>query len=118
MENAEDGDLHTPRLAMVKSGGRLAEPVIGRWLRQLLEALDYIHNRGVVHREVKTSNVFLKDSWCTALLGDFGISEVLACPTFAKACAGTPAYMSPEAVRNERYGTAVDVWAVGVILYE
>jgi len=118
MEYAEDGDLHTPRRAMLRQGEHLQEVLIGRWLKQILEALSYLHSRGVVHRDLKTSNVFLKDSWATALLGDFGISAVLARSTFTKTCAGTPAYMSPEAVRSERYGMAVDVWAVGIILYE
>jgi NIMA (never in mitosis gene a)-related kinase len=118
MEYAEDGDLHAPRLAMRKQSGCLAEVVIGRWLRQILDALAYLHGKGVVHRDLKTSNVFLKDSWSTALIGDFGISTVLARSTFAKNCAGTPAYMSPEAVRSERFNTAVDIWSVGIILYE
>jgi len=118
MEYAEDGDLHTPRLAMVHSGRHIQEAVLARWLNQLLQALAYIHNLGIVHRDLKTSNVFLKDSWRSVLLGDFGISAVLARTTFTKTCAGTPAYMSPEAVRSERYTTAVDIWAVGVILYE
>lgn len=118
MEYAEDGDLHTPRRAMQRQSERLPEALIGRWLRQTLEALAYLHGRGVAHRDLKTSNIFLKDSWATALLGDFGISTVLARSTFSKTCAGTPAYMSPEAVRSERYGTPVDIWAVGIILYE
>lgn len=117
MEFAEDGDLHTPRLAMEQAGRRIPECLLARWLNQLLQALAYIHSQGIVHRDLKTSNVFLKDSWCCVVLGDFGISSVLARTTFSKT-AGTPAYMSPEAVRSEPYDTAVDIWAVGVILYE
>lgn len=118
MEHAEDGDLHTPRRAAQRQGQPLEEALLARWMRQVLEAISYIQSRGIVHRDLKTSNVFLKDSWATALVGDFGISSVLAQSTFDKRCAGTPSYMSPEAVRSERYGKPVDIWAVGIILYE
>merc|ERR550514_1695007 len=84
----------------------------------MCEGLAYIHSKHVVHRDLKTANVFLKDKWRTSLIGDFGISTVLESTAFASTCVGTPAYMSPELVRNERHSTAVDLWAVGVILYE
>eukprot|EP00927_Polykrikos_kofoidii_P061613 TRINITY_DN56446_c0_g1_i1.p1 TRINITY_DN56446_c0_g1~~TRINITY_DN56446_c0_g1_i1.p1 ORF type:complete len:459 (-),score=77.81 TRINITY_DN56446_c0_g1_i1:75-1451(-) len=118
MEHADDGDLHGPRQAMVDIGAHFEEGLILRWLRQMLSALSYIHSRGVVHRDLKTSNVFLTESWTRILVGDFGISSILASTRFSKASAGTPAYMAPETVRAERYCTAVDMWAVGIILYE
>lgn len=118
MEYAEDGDLRAPRQAMMHTGGRLPEVLVMRWLGQLLQALRYIHSRHVIHRDLKSSNVFLKDQWCTCLLGDFGISTVLDSTNFADSSVGTPAYMAPELVRNERYTSAVDLWATGVIVYE
>jgi len=118
MDHAEDGDLGVPRLAMERSGQYLQEGLVKRWLRQMLEGLAYMHNQNVVHRDLKASNVFLKDIWRTALLGDFGISTVLTSRVFANSCVGTPAYMAPETFRNEQCSTAVDMWGLGVILYE
>merc|ERR1719160_816082 len=84
----------------------------------MLEGLCYVHGRNVVHRDLKASNVFLKDRWRTCLIGDFGISRVLESTAFASTCVGTPAYMSPELMRAERYDYHVDMWALGCVCYE
>lgn len=118
MEHADDGDLRTPRYAAQRAETHLEEILLKRWLRQMLEGLVYIHGQNVVHRDLKASNVFLHSAWRTALLGDFGISTVLSTSCFSKSCVGTPAYMSPEVIRNDRCTTAVDMWGIGVILYE
>jgi len=119
MEYAEDGDLRAPHSAAVNSGSRIHEVVIKRWLRQMLEGLAHIHGNSIIHRDLKAMNVFLKGGWRTCLVGDFGISTVLKSVSDAvTGCVGTPAYMSPELVWNERYSIAVDLWALGVILYE
>jgi len=118
MEHAEDGDLRAPKQAVEMKRSHLEEGLIKRWLRQMLEGLAYIHRQKVVHRDLKASNVFLRDIWRTAQLGDFGISTVLSTHAFNDSCVGTPAYMSPETVRNDRCDFAVDMWGIGVILYE
>merc|ERR1719162_1189758 len=51
-------------------------------------------------------------------IGDFGISKVLESTDFAQSCVGTPAYMSPELMRNERYDYHVDMWALGCVCFE
>eukprot|EP00928_Gymnodinium_smaydae_P029859 TRINITY_DN22370_c0_g1_i3.p1 TRINITY_DN22370_c0_g1~~TRINITY_DN22370_c0_g1_i3.p1 ORF type:complete len:624 (+),score=150.37 TRINITY_DN22370_c0_g1_i3:153-2024(+) len=119
MEYAEGGDLRAPMEAASRQGVALDEVVVKLWLRQMLQALDFIHGRSIVHRDLKAMNVFLKDNWRRCLLADFGISTVLSGATpEASGCAGTPAYMSPELVWNARYSTCVDLWALGIILYE
>merc|ERR1740121_2245141 len=118
MEHAEDGDLRAPKQAMETRSGRLDEGLVKRWLRQMLEGLAYMHAQQVVHRDLKASNVFLRDIWRTAQLGYFGISTVLSTSAFNDTCVGTPAYMSPATVRNEPCSLAVDLWGIGVILYE
>ena len=54
----------------------------------------------------------------TVKIGDFGISRVLESTQFCSSTVGTPAYMSPELVTNQPYTTKVDMWALGVIVYE
>ncbi len=87
---------------------------------QLAEALDYAHAQGLVHRDVKPSNV-LVDERGNCLLSDFGISKLLAGAekfTTTGGVVGTPAYMSPEQGRGETLDGRSDVYALGVIVYE
>jgi serine/threonine protein kinase len=96
----------------------LPEPVILSWMGQTLAGLSHLHGQGVVHRDLKSSNIFLCEQRRRIRIGDFGISRVLESTAFASSCVGTPAYMSPELMRNERYDCHVDMWALGCISYE
>ena len=81
-------------------------------------ALAYVHGRKVIHRDIKTQNVFLTSS-NTVKVGDFGISKVLESTTQkAMTVVGTPYYMAPEACLSEPYTSKSDVWALGCIVYE
>lgn len=80
-------------------------------------ALHFVHKREILHRDLKTQNIFIKDGQLK--LGDFGISKVLGGPvSFAQTVIGTPYYMSPELVKNRPYDYKSDVWALGCVLYE
>ena len=87
---------------------------------QLTLALQYIHERhSLIHRDLKTQNVFLMSDGQTLKLGDFGVSRVLDSPTdLARTCVGTPFYMCPELMRKQRYSNKADIWALGCVLYE
>jgi serine/threonine-protein kinase len=89
----------------------------------LLDALAHAHARGVVHRDVKPANVLMaqdeRPGPGTAKLTDFGIARTAASDlTRLGTMAGTPAYMSPEALRGEEVDARTDLWGVGVVLYE
>ena len=85
---------------------------------QICMALEYVHRRKVIHRDIKTQNVFLTSS-NTVKVGDFGISKVLESSTqVAMTVVGTPYYMAPEACLSEPYTSKSDIWALGVIVYE
>ena len=85
-------------------------------------ALDYAHQHGVLHRDVKPENMFLTDDGCQLKVGDFGTARVLAgsttMATQAGEVVGTPAYMSPEQATGSRVTPATDVYALGMTLYE
>jgi serine/threonine-protein kinase len=91
-----------------------------RILRPIAEALDYAHQQGVVHRDVKPANIYF-DEKGNAYLGDFGVVQLIeATRSFTgSAIIGTPAYMSPEQVKGGRkIDGRSDVYALGIVLYE
>lgn len=77
----------------------------------------YLHDKKILHRDLKTSNIFFKNG--NIRLGDFGIAKVLdGTRDFANTCIGTPYYMSPELFKNKPYSYKSDVWALGCVIYE
>jgi serine/threonine-protein kinase len=88
---------------------------------QILEGLAHAHERGIVHRDVKPSNVLLADGVeLSVRLLDFGLALVTEEETLTAAgdVPGTLAYISPERLRGKAAGPATDVWSVGVLLWE
>ncbi len=117
-EYAESGTLasriaeHAERRAHFSSGEVLL------WLSQLASALQLVHECRVLHRDLKSANVFLTANG-DAKLGDFGLSRRMSTVSnVAETVCGTPYAMSPEEVHGEPYGCEADVWALGVVLYE
>ena len=124
MEFADDGDLSELIGRRKACNQPLEEDLVLRYLVQVTQALIYIHSRGILHRDVKTANVFLNKSGIIKL-GDFGIARILEdrgeASISARTCrtpVGTPLYMSPELCLGERYGPKSDIWALGCVLYE
>jgi serine/threonine-protein kinase len=110
------------------AGKSLREHLLAGWrpdlaslpsvLEQLLEALDYSHGRGVVHRDVKPGNVLISDMGI-AKISDFGIARVqLSHLTQAGEVLGTPYYMAPEQYEGRDIDERTDIYAAGVIVYE
>eukprot|EP00639_Heterosigma_akashiwo_P037007 CAMPEP_0194745858 /NCGR_PEP_ID=MMETSP0296-20130528/101630_1 /TAXON_ID=39354 /ORGANISM="Heterosigma akashiwo, Strain CCMP2393" /LENGTH=314 /DNA_ID=CAMNT_0039658109 /DNA_START=196 /DNA_END=1136 /DNA_ORIENTATION=+ len=93
------------------------EPRLWRYLAQVLEALKVLHERGIVHRDVKAANCFLGEG-DTVKLGDMNISKRMKDGALLQTQTGTPYYMSPEIWANQPYGPPSDIWSLGVLLYE
>jgi serine/threonine-protein kinase len=85
----------------------------------ILDALDYAHNRGVVHRDVKPDNIIL-DEWDRAYLMDFGIAKLDddIAKTAAGHMFGSPAYLSPEQAKGETLDGRSDIYSLGLTLYQ
>jgi len=91
----------------------------GKLLDQVAAALDYAHRQGIVHRDVKPSNILLDDDG-NALLGDFGLARSYEATVSltGSALIGTPAYIAPELVRGEKADARCDQYSLGVILFQ
>eukprot|EP01012_Entosiphon_sulcatum_P066273 TRINITY_DN95428_c0_g1_i1.p1 TRINITY_DN95428_c0_g1~~TRINITY_DN95428_c0_g1_i1.p1 ORF type:complete len:497 (+),score=67.15 TRINITY_DN95428_c0_g1_i1:119-1609(+) len=116
MEHAEGGDLSNK--VKLQYGRHFSEEQILDWFIQICLAVQFCHQKRVLHRDIKTQNIFLTNNGVIRV-GDFGISRVLK-NSFENAhtFVGTPYYLSPELVQEKPYNTASDCWAVGVVLYE
>jgi len=117
MEYCDGGDLHS--LLRKRKGSYLAEDVILDLFVQMCLALKHIHDRKIVHRDLKTENIFLLARSGVVKVGDFGIAKVLeGTHAFARTRVGTPLYMSPEILLDQGYNQATDLWSLGCILFE
>ena len=118
MQYCDGGDLEQRLAACKKEHSFVDEQQLLDWFVQMSLALQYLHDRRILHRDLKTANVFLTRAGIVKL-GDFGVSRVLsATAELAKTFVGTPYYLSPELLSNVPYGPASDVWALGCIFYE
>jgi serine/threonine-protein kinase len=107
-------------LAEVVQGGRLDPVRTVEVLRDVADALDHAHRKGVIHRDVKPQNVLLDDAG-RAYLADFGIARMLESSSHITATGmiqGTPAYMAPEQAEGKTLGPACDIYALGVMAYQ
>ncbi len=94
-------------------------PEIAAMLRQLAGALDYAHNRGVIHRDLKPGNIMF-DNQGDAFLVDFGIAKLLKATTSLTGTGmgvGTPSFMPPEQWRSEELTAAADQYALAIVVY-
>ncbi|XP_029370686.1 serine/threonine-protein kinase DCLK3 [Echeneis naucrates] len=114
MELVSGGDL----FEAISERGKFPEADAGLMVSDMSEALNYIHCKSIVHRDLKPENLLVEHvaaDICRLKLGDFGLAMVVTEPVFT--ICGTPTYVAPEILCETGYGVAVDVWALGVILY-
>ncbi|KGL88799.1 Serine/threonine-protein kinase Nek11, partial [Charadrius vociferus] len=116
-EYCEGGDLDFKIQEYKESGKIFTQRQIIDWFIQLLLGVNYMHERQILHRDLKAKNIFLKNNLLK--IGDFGVSRLLmgSCD-LATTFTGTPYYMSPEALKHQGYNTKSDIWSLGCILYE
>ncbi|ESO08953.1 hypothetical protein HELRODRAFT_150398, partial [Helobdella robusta] len=116
MDYCEGGDLHNKIVA--QKGVLFSQNQILDWFIQLCLAVKHIHDQKILHRDIKSQNIFLTKQGVIKL-GDFGIAKLLnSTSELARTCIGTPYYLSPEIVENKPYNNKSDIWSMGCVLYE
>nr|XP_027323118.1 serine/threonine-protein kinase Nek4 isoform X3 [Anas platyrhynchos] len=112
----EGGDLY--HKLKEQKGKLLPESQVVEWFVQIAMALQYLHEQHILHRDLKTQNIFLTRTNIIKV-GDLGIARVLENQyDMASTLIGTPYYMSPELFSNKPYNCKSDVWALGCCVYE
>ena len=115
MDYVDGGDLQN---YLKQTKKYLKEDQILDLFTQIWLAIKHVHDRKILHRDLKSQNIFMTQSNFVKL-GDFGIARVLShTKSSAKTVVGTPYYLSPEIIENKPYSFASDIWSLGVLLYE
>ena len=119
MEYIEGTNLHERLVALEREGKRLPIKQVGSIINDIAGALDYAHTQGMLHRDVKPSNILL-DAAGKAYLTDFGIARILNDHklTATGTMLGTPAYMSPEQGRGDELTEESDIYSLGIVAFE
>lgn len=102
----------------IKTEGHLDEEETRCLVSQLVEGLTFLHNKGILHRDLKLGNLLLSEDRTQLKIADFGLAVQLN--NFEEeryTLCGTPNYLSPEIVTHKPYGLAADLWALGCIIY-
>ena len=124
MDYADNGDLQSKikeKHKLKPKSGMLdyfSEDQVLNWFTQICLAIKHCHDRKILHRDLKSQNIFLTKRNIVKL-GDFGIARVLSnTRSKAKTVVGTPYYLSPEIIESQPYSFKSDIWSLGVLLYE
>lgn len=117
MEYASQGDLYQILKDQRLRKKYLCERDLWSFAYQLLLAVDYIHQRDVIHRDIKCLNIFLSENK-KVKLGDMGVSKVQKYGMCLQGTrVGTPLYLAPELVKANPYDHKIDIWAIGCAIY-
>eukprot|EP00105_Crassostrea_gigas_P014524 XP_011431212.1 PREDICTED: uncharacterized protein LOC105330955 isoform X3 [Crassostrea gigas] len=118
IEYADGGTLAQKLAAMATKDKNIEEKEVLQIFQQIVAAIRHIHELNILHRDLKTANIFLTKEGVVKV-GDFGISKMLSSANKgANTVLGTPYYISPEMCEGKPYNDKSDIWALGCILYE
>ncbi|MAT95795.1 MAG: hypothetical protein CL608_01410 [Anaerolineaceae bacterium] len=122
MEYIKGGTLKDRLESLARKGERLPLKDVVKMIAEVADALAYAHRRDMVHRDIKPANIMLNDDSGRAVLTDFGIVKLLGNQSMAYtatgALIGTPAYMSPEQALGQSGDHRVDIYSLGVMLFQ
>jgi NIMA (never in mitosis gene a)-related kinase 1/4/5 len=117
MEYADSGDLYQQILERQKNKEFFAEEDVWRVLIHTIRGLQSLHALNVMHRDIKSANIFLNKNR-SVKLGDMNVSKLADKNGLNYTQTGTPYYASPEVWKDEPYGFKSDIWSLGCVIYE
>ncbi|KAI7901787.1 kinase-like domain-containing protein [Cokeromyces recurvatus] len=122
MEYCSMGDMHDLIKETYQCRG-MSEDVILHFLKQFASALKYLHDHDLIHRDIKPKNILLVSPLNHTILpdiklADFGFAKILPKTCLANSVCGSPLYMAPEILNRQHYDAKVDLWSLGVVIYE
>jgi serine/threonine protein kinase len=115
MELLDGRDLHH----IIRQQGKLSVEQTLAWLKPIVQALQYAHSRGIIHRDIKSSNILVSNNGRPVLM-DFGIAHAASGTRLTQTglVIGTPEYMSPEQAEGRQLDHRTDIYSLGIVLYE
>ncbi|XP_037621035.1 calcium/calmodulin-dependent protein kinase IGa [Sebastes umbrosus] len=128
LEDFYESRTHYYLVMQLVSGGELFDRIVDKGvytekdastvIKQVLQAVSYLHENSIVHRDLKPENLLYYDTDENAkiMVSDFGLSKTMEHGVMSTAC-GTPGYVAPEVLAQKPYSKAVDCWSIGVITY-
>ena len=118
MEYCDDGDLETKINVMKRNKQKFEESLIWEYTLQIIKGLKALHDKKILHRDLKCANIFLTKENNQCKIGDLNVSKVMKDKSLMNGQIGTPSYSSPEVWKNQPYSYKSDLWSVGCIIYE
>lgn len=110
-------------VALLRNYGAFEEPLVRNFVKQILHGLNYLHNRDIVHRDIKGANILVDNKSCIKI-SDFGISKKVESDLLISARAHRPSlqgsvfWMAPEVVKQTSYTRKADIWSLGCLIVE
>ena len=117
MEYADGGDLQSKINIMKNENGFFNESLIWHYSIQMIQGLKALHDKKIMHRDLKSANIFLVKENLQCKIGDMNVSKVMK-DNFLRTQTGTPYYASPEVWMSKPYSYKSDLWSIGCIIYE
>ena len=118
MEYLAGGDLSQRISTLKRAKTNLGEKMVWRYTLQILQGLKALHQRQIIHRDIKPGNLFLSRDFKELKIGDLNTSKIMGDKKLTNTVIGTPYYLAPEIWRSSRYDYRCDVFSMGCVVYE